>query len=635
MAERDKAGRELAGAPGTDIPGDDFNDASTGKGRATRAAGREAGKKLIKRCRVIARAARKRMKDEHLEEDIDLIASHFQSEPNKHEREGLVVRVNKLYPTVRLGLAGLGTKAPEIIAVARNAESMASAPRMTAAQNYNTREMNFAGEVRDWLVNYLSLHYSPMKFGTGPGGLGWWEAVGPLSVLTDPALDKFDPPSGRWLQHTMPKSIAALRAAGRYPDANLDQILDKVRHDGSKAGDGRDRAPEESIMVWIRENYLWEGPADGGKLLLVAECVGFDSPIREVEEMDTGIGFPIAFLYGTRKIQSEQRPSFFPIAEPMLYMEQMAEINMLRSKALVHASRSNVRIVVSEQQVKNTTEIQRFSSSEPYAIIHCKGDVDKAAKVLDTSNLGHLIYRDQEIAANQDIYETTGYGSRPREQSNQPSSPATGLAIDQQNMIALQTDREGQVQRALVFLYERNGISLQKNLTQALSMAITNSPQPVDVRGAEDIQGSFSFEYHVFNAMAKDKVTVRKEATELFTTLLTHPLVDQLYNLAQYLQAYDRQDIPMWLRAEARAALQAGGSNEDALAAAIAAVNPAGPGAPPGAPGEEPPPGPGGPEAVPQAGSKPGASNLQGDVTGQARRMEPLDFAAFARELAT
>ncbi len=601
---------------------------------------RESGKpktkgelELLRKCRSFHRMALKRVEDGKIGQIYSAISAFYGSN-SPVERHGsggfghdrLVMHVNQLYPIAKLGMAGLTTKVPESIAVPRRPVFATRAKAMTAALRYNGREERWDVEVRSALLNALTLPYATMKFGKTKDGLAWWENCEFLSVLGDPTLEKFEPLKGRWVMHEFWKSIAAMEESGLYRQPVIDKLSATWKE---KHGGGKGFYPD-TMMVKIREHYKKNKKGD---IKLIVESEGSDMLLRDPDDFDDINGFPFRWL-----IFAEHIRGYWPLAEPQLYLDQMAETDFLRSKGLVNAQRANLRIILN-QSLLSKAEGERMNSSEPMVIVAAKGNPENAASVLDTTKNTTPAYTEQEVRAGADIRRIAGQGGGGQELPSTPSVSATEAAIEQQNALARGTDREQQTALWLGDLAKASGNIMQKNLDRKIEEKITGERDVIRIDNKQDIEGDFDYETYVHNALTEDPASIRAKMKELFELTKTYPNGNIDHAFKVMLQdGYNRHDVDEWVLPPEPPPEPApppdaglGGMDPGALLP---------PGTLPTELNVAPPPGPiTGAQTpfLPPDALGPGGilgSNLQTDVGGAAQGLAPGDFGALARSLA-
>lgn len=491
---------------------------------------------LLKKIRAIADQAEKRWVDDKMPDQFKKVRQLYHGKWKKEATESnMIVHVNLLYPIVKVGAAGMSVKVPEVKATPRKADpgkdDYAKADRMAAALNYSTKVMRYPQENRLALLHALSYPYAVWKFGVDKEtGLVWWMACEPENVRVY-NQDTWAPLEGRWIQHKFNKYVAEMRATGLYKDKTLDSVMDKEKKRGEEKY-------EDTVKVELKESqYL-----DGKTMRLVTETPGMDDPLRVEDEMETyGCGFSYRFLH-----LSDALEGHFPVAEPLLFYEQNIEINHLRTKGLLTASRANVKILLAEERFPNDDEVAKLESNEPMAIARCKGPTTQGAMdVVNPAQLNTDIFQRQEINGRDDAALISGTTGDGRELPQAGSRPANVIAFQQQNLLVRQGEREVRVTEVMTDLYECTGKILQKTLKGKILSKVAGGPlASIEKSG---IQGDFDYKLDVYNALSSDPVLMREDAEKIFDKLAGLDNVDHDYRVEQFLKQMGRNDAEFYM----------------------------------------------------------------------------------------
>ena len=408
-----------------------------------------------------------------------------------------------------------------------------------------------------------------------------------------------------------------MRESKLYKDKVIDVLVDKWHKDNPSR-----KLVEDVIMVRIRENYL----RDSKRVRLIAETPGMSLLLRDPDDFDDVNGLPFEWLAFAENIKG-----YWPLSEPYLYRDQIAEKNFLRSKGLVSASRSNVKIVYNKSLI-DPAEAERLNLADAHVTAAAKGDASAAVHVVDTTKNTSPVFTEQENKASGDIHRISGFGPGPGAQPSTASEPATAKAIDQQNMLARQSDREQQTSLFLIAAYNASLNVIQTSITPTMEKEITGAEGTLR-KPKEEARKNLDVIVHVFNALTMDPAAQRAEAVELYQITENNPLVDQEYRLRQLLEGFKRHDIEQWLMKQDIVPEEP----PEAQGMDLGALMPPGGGLP-GLPGQPPGIGPEGGSfvgaAVPPIPPESAgllASNFQTDPSGLGQSLPPDQLAALMR----
>ena len=475
--------------------------------------------KMVKTCDSLLEMAERRMRDEGMEERIKKLSRLYdisrKSDTDSQLSEAMgdtYVKVNKIYPRVRVFVSSIFAKRPTIFCRPGRQQDVDSAKKSELFLNYWVRAKKASREIRLWLTHAGLFHYGCMKLGMGreKNALPWIEAVHPLSVRVDPTTERFDPERGNWMSFRYCRTIAQLRTSNLYDEKDVDALWAEVADKDSDA-------KEETASVFLWEHYLKQGK----RVFVITKPQDMETVLRN-EEFTSVVGLPGRFLYFSPSFDR-----FFPVSVAEQILPQQTEINKLRSQQLIHAERSN-RFYAYKKNMIDPVDVPALESDEPlkFVPVNGEGNVRDAIGVVEGANMTADVYQG-EMRVENDMMEIWGVGSAQMGgQDRSPSKSATETAIIENNLRMRANDYqevfeeglEGVLQGVLSLAQERLSPELQVKITEGMWVPLSKE----DIAGNVDVSISFG------STLPTDQQAEWARATEKFAMFKGDMFIDQV-----------------------------------------------------------------------------------------------------------
>lgn len=324
----------------------------------------------------------------------------------------------------------------------------------------------------------------------------------------------------------------------------------------NKGGDGGE---------WGRVEYweLW----DKRSKKIISIALNHDKPIEYRDwTLDYDGGFPVETLFF-----NENPDELYPVSDVEIYIDSQDELNILKALNLDHVKRVSQRRYVAKEDAFQEEELDKIIHGGDGAIAFTSSESAETALVpLKDANIASDVYAVIQDHKRQ-IQEESGVAMIEKGASIKFET-ATEPSLIQQGINIRRDDRTAILEQFMKHIMRKVGKVLQQTLDKEQSFPLNQTeleeagtlipdklesivgPDGVAMglqwinASKEDIQGEYEFSVQVGSSKPINQEIRKRDATQVFSALNGHPLVDQMELLKKTLEAFEVNDYEKLLR---------------------------------------------------------------------------------------